>query len=131
MNSALIQTIKLGIKSLLVQKMRAGLAALGIFIGTTTVIWLAAVGEGVSHPAQQQILDLGASNLIVRPKDPNARRDHGASSPVAPRERRGGWTRRATTRRAVGQCRDRCRRRRTAEGDGEEGGRDWGRRTQE
>ena len=29
--------------------MRAGLAALGIFIGTTTVIWLVAMGEGVSY----------------------------------------------------------------------------------
>jgi putative ABC transport system permease protein len=82
MNSALIQTIKLGIKSLLVQKMRAGLAALGIFIGTTTVIWLVAVGEGVSHRAQQQILELGARNVIVRTKEPNAGSDQGASSRV-------------------------------------------------
>jgi putative ABC transport system permease protein len=36
-------------KSLLVHKMRASLAALGIFIGTTTVIWLVAMGEGVSY----------------------------------------------------------------------------------
>ena len=31
------------------------LAYLGIFIGTMTVIWLVAMGEGVSHQAQQQI----------------------------------------------------------------------------
>jgi len=56
----------------MLQKMRAGLAALGIFIGTTTVIWLVAMGEGVSHRAQQQILELGARNIIVRTKEPNA-----------------------------------------------------------
>lgn len=55
----------------MMQKMRAGLAALGIFIGTTTVIWLVAIGEGVSHQAQQQILELGAKNVIVRTKEPN------------------------------------------------------------
>ncbi|MEM7561365.1 MAG: ABC transporter permease, partial [Planctomycetota bacterium] len=61
-----VQTIQLGIKSLLLKKLRAGLAALGIFIGTTTVIWLVAMGEGVSYRAQQQILELGANNVIVR-----------------------------------------------------------------
>jgi putative ABC transport system permease protein len=60
------------LKSLLLHKMRAGLAAFGIFIGTTTVIWLVAMGEGVSHRAQQQILELGATNIIVRTKEPNA-----------------------------------------------------------
>ena len=49
MKSSLLPTIQLGLKSLMLQKMRAGLAALGIFIGTTTVIWLVAMGEGVSH----------------------------------------------------------------------------------
>jgi putative ABC transport system permease protein len=82
MSSDLVQTVKLGIKSLLVQKLRAGLAALGIFIGTTTVIWLVAMGEGVSHRAQQQILELGARNVIVRTKEPNAGSDADASSRV-------------------------------------------------
>ena len=66
-----MQTVRVGLKSLMLQKMRAGLAALGIFIGTTTVIWLVAMGEGVSHRAQQQILELGATNVIVRTKKPN------------------------------------------------------------
>lgn len=71
MNSSLFQTVELGLKSLMLQKMRAGLAALGIFIGTTTVIWLVAMGEGVSHHAQQQIKELGATNIILRTKRPN------------------------------------------------------------
>jgi putative ABC transport system permease protein len=67
---ALIQTVRLGVKSLLLQKMRSALAALGIFIGTTTVIWLVAMGEGVSYDAQQQIMKLGANNIIVRSVQP-------------------------------------------------------------
>ncbi len=59
--------------------MRAGLAALGIFIGTTTVIWLVAVGEGVSYQAQQQILELGAKNIIVRTVKPIAESDGDAA----------------------------------------------------
>jgi len=81
MNDAIFRTIKLGIKSLMLQKLRAGLAALGIFIGTTTVIWLVAMGEGVSYQAQQQILELGAKNIIVRTVEPNAS-DSGTSSRV-------------------------------------------------
>jgi putative ABC transport system permease protein len=64
------QTFRLGLKSLMLQKMRSSLAALGIFIGTTTVIWLVAMGEGVSYQAQQQILELGARNIIIRSIEP-------------------------------------------------------------
>lgn len=71
MNGTFIQTVRLGLKSLLLQKMRSSLAALGIFIGTTTVIWLVAMGEGVSYQAQQQILELGATNIIIRSIEPN------------------------------------------------------------
>lgn len=72
MQSTFFQTLQLGLKSLLLQKMRSILAALGIFIGTTTVIWLVAMGEGVSHEAQQQIMELGATNIIVRSVEPSS-----------------------------------------------------------
>jgi putative ABC transport system permease protein len=75
MKSSYLQTVRLSWKSLLVHKMRAGLAALGIFIGTSTVIWLVAMGEGVSHQAQQQIKELGATNIIIRTKQPSSASD--------------------------------------------------------
>jgi putative ABC transport system permease protein len=75
MNKALIRTARLSVKNLLVHKMRAGLAALGIFIGTSTVIWLVAMGEGVSYRAQQQIKELGATNIIIRSKEPTSTGD--------------------------------------------------------
>ena len=70
--SGFLQTFQVGLKSLLLQKLRAGLAALGIFIGTATVIWLVAMGEGVSYQAQQQIKELGATNIIVRSIKPTS-----------------------------------------------------------
>jgi putative ABC transport system permease protein len=80
MNSSFFQTIRLSMKNLLMHKMRAGLAALGIFIGTSTVIWLVAMGEGVSYQAQQQIKELGATNIIIRTKQPNLASDEKAAT---------------------------------------------------
>jgi putative ABC transport system permease protein len=66
----LLLTLRLGFSSLLLHKLRSGLAVLGILIGITAVIWLVALGEGVSYQAQQQIKDLGANNVIVRSVKP-------------------------------------------------------------
>jgi putative ABC transport system permease protein len=38
---------------------------LGIFIGVASVIWLLAIGEGISIKAQEQIEGLGADNILV------------------------------------------------------------------
>lgn len=72
MGSKVWQTLRLGLKSLLLHKLRSGLAILGILIGVTAVIWLVAMGEGVSYQAQQQIKDLGANNIIVVSRKPPA-----------------------------------------------------------
>ncbi|MDR1493013.1 MAG: ABC transporter permease [Planctomycetaceae bacterium] len=53
-------------KSLLLHPMRSLLTVLGIFIGVASVIWLLAVGEGISRKATEQIESLGATNIIVR-----------------------------------------------------------------
>ena len=49
--------------------------------GVTAVIWLVAMGEGVSYQAQQQIKDLGATSIIVRsikPAEESSRSDSNA-----------------------------------------------------
>src|SRR5436190_23761000 len=61
-----LQTWQLGVKSLLLHPLRSLLTVLGIFIGVASVIWLLAIGEGISDQAQQQIAGLGANNIIVR-----------------------------------------------------------------
>ena len=71
-----LRTWVLGVKSLLLHPLRSALTILGIFIGVASVIWLLAIGEGISQQAQRQIKDLGAENIIVRsikpPDDANA-----------------------------------------------------------
>jgi putative ABC transport system permease protein len=57
---------QLGVKSLLLHPLRSLLTVLGIFIGVASVIWLLAIGEGISRKAQEQIESLGANNIIVR-----------------------------------------------------------------
>ncbi|MBI2823081.1 MAG: ABC transporter permease [Planctomycetia bacterium] len=67
-----IRTWQLGVKSLLLHPLRSLLTVLGIFIGVASVIWLLAIGEGISKKAQEQIEGLGADNIIVRSiKPPN------------------------------------------------------------
>ena len=63
---SLFRTWQLGIKSLFLHPMRSALTVLGIFIGVAAVIWLLAIGEGISQKAQEQIASLGARNIIVR-----------------------------------------------------------------
>ena len=65
-----LRTWRLGVKSLMLHPMRSALTVLGIFIGVASVIWLLAIGEGISKQAQQKIEDLGAENIIVRTMKP-------------------------------------------------------------
>lgn len=60
-----IRTVRLAMKSLLLHKLRSGLTMLGIVFGVFSVIAMLAIGEGASQQAQEQILKLGATNIIV------------------------------------------------------------------
>ena len=64
--SRLLRIVQLGLKSLLLQKLRSGLTMLGIVFGVFSVIAMLAIGEGASAQAQRQIVALGATNIIVR-----------------------------------------------------------------
>ncbi|MDA1014683.1 MAG: ABC transporter permease [Planctomycetota bacterium] len=66
----LFQIIPLAMKSLLLHKLRSGLTILGIVFGVFSVIAMLAIGEGASIQAQKQVLDLGATNIIVRSVKP-------------------------------------------------------------
>ena len=65
-----LNTLRMGFRSLGLHKLRSALTILGILIGVTAVVWLVAMGEGVSHQAQEQIKELGATNIIVRSVKP-------------------------------------------------------------
>jgi putative ABC transport system permease protein len=60
------QIWRLGLKSLWLHPLRSMLTVLGIFIGIASVVWLLAIGEGISREAQRQIEQLGATNIMLR-----------------------------------------------------------------
>ena len=77
---SIYRIVQLGIKSLLLHKMRSGLTMLGIIFGVCSVIAMLAIGEGASYEAQEAIKRLGSSNVILRSiKPPQDNKNSGAS----------------------------------------------------
>ncbi len=68
------RTVRLGIKSLWLHRLRSLLTALGIVFGVCSVIAMLAIGEGASHEAQEQIKNLGSQNIILRSVKPSEER---------------------------------------------------------
>jgi putative ABC transport system permease protein len=66
----LTRTLRLGIKSLWLHRLRSLLTVLGIVFGVCSVIAMLAIGEGASFEAQEQIKSLGSQNIIVRSVKP-------------------------------------------------------------
>ncbi|SFI05248.1 ABC transporter permease [Planctomicrobium piriforme] len=88
--SRFFRTIRLAMKSLLLHKLRSGLTMLGIVFGVFSVIAMLAIGEGASKQAQEQVLQLGATNIIVRSVKPP---EESASTSGSARVLRYGLTR--------------------------------------
>ena len=65
-----LSTIRLGLKSLGIHKLRSTLATLGIVLGVASVILMLAVGEAARFEAVRQLKDMGATNIIVRSVKP-------------------------------------------------------------
>ena len=64
------RTVKLGIKSLWIHRLRSILTMLGIIFGVCSVIAMLARGEGASKEAQDAIAQLGSTNLIIETAKP-------------------------------------------------------------
>jgi len=60
-----IREIKLGVKNLLLHKLRSFLTMLGVVFGVGSVIAMLAVGEGASKEALDRIRKLGSQNIII------------------------------------------------------------------
>jgi putative ABC transport system permease protein len=69
-NSILVRAVRLGVRSLLLHKLRSLLTTLGVLFGTSSVIAMLAIGEGASEEAQDQIRQLGSQNVILRSVKP-------------------------------------------------------------
>lgn len=61
----LYQNIVLGIKNLLLHKLRSFLTMLGMVFGVASVIAMLSIGEGASAKAMEDIRKLGSTNIII------------------------------------------------------------------
>jgi putative ABC transport system permease protein len=59
------RNIKLGVKTLLLHKLRSMLTMLGVVFGVASVVAMLAVGEGASAEALERIRMLGSNNIIL------------------------------------------------------------------
>jgi putative ABC transport system permease protein len=68
--SRAIRNIRMGIKTLVLHKLRSFLTILGVVFGVGSVIAMLAVGEGASKEALARIRKLGSNNIILRATKP-------------------------------------------------------------
>ena len=61
-----LTTLQLGVRNLLLHKLRSFLTMLGTILGVGSVIAMLAIGEGSKQAAVEQIRKLGARNVILR-----------------------------------------------------------------
>ena len=66
----LYQNIVLGIKNLMLHKLRSFLTMLGLVFGVASVIAMLSIGEGASAKAMEDIRKLGSTNIIVNSMKP-------------------------------------------------------------
>jgi len=64
------RTIKLGVRSLWMHRLRSTLTTSGIVFGVCSVIAMLAIGEGASRETQEAIARLGSTNLIIETVQP-------------------------------------------------------------
>ena len=69
-------TFELGLKNLMLRKLRSGLTILGIVFGVASVITMLAVGNGAAHEAQERIKMLGSNNIIIESIKPSEQEEH-------------------------------------------------------
>jgi putative ABC transport system permease protein len=65
MQPRFFRDIHLGIKNLLLHKLRSILTMLGVVFGVGSVVAMLSVGEGASREALEQIRRLGSTNIII------------------------------------------------------------------
>jgi len=66
-----LTTLQLGVRNLMLHKLRSFLTMLGTILGVGSVIAMLAIGEGSKRQAVDQIRQLGANNVIIRSVKPD------------------------------------------------------------
>src|SRR5687768_3495497 len=80
-----LTTLEVGVKNILLRKLRSLLTVLGIILGVGSVISMLAIGEGSKQEALARIRDLGQNNIIIRSVKP----DPGNASNAAASQQQG------------------------------------------
>ena len=70
LTTRLSRDFKLGVKNLLLHKLRSFLTMLGLVFGVGSVIAMLAIGEGASQEALAQIRKLGSRNILLTAAKP-------------------------------------------------------------
>jgi putative ABC transport system permease protein len=83
MNLRFFRNVRLGIKSLLLHKLRSLLTMLGVVFGVSSVVAMLAVGQGANQQALDQIRKLGATNIIVDAVKPESQRQQQSNQQAA------------------------------------------------
>jgi len=78
LNTRFIRNVRLGIKTLMLHKMRSILTMMGMVFGVGAVIAMLAVGEGASKEALDQIKRLGSQNIIINSQKSSERAGSGS-----------------------------------------------------
>lgn len=68
--SLLGENFKMGVKALLLHKLRSALSTLGIMIGVAAVIAMVAIGQGAQKSMEDRLKSMGSNLLYVRPGSP-------------------------------------------------------------
>ncbi len=75
-----MRMVKLGLKSLMLHKLRSCLTTAGILFGVASVIAMLAVGEGASAETLKQYREMGVTNVLLRSQKPEETQQSSASS---------------------------------------------------
>ena len=78
---------KVGIKNLLLHKLRSFLTVLGVILGCGSVVSMLAIGEGSKREALERIRNMGANNVIIRSVKPVEEEESGGASQQQSRSR--------------------------------------------
>jgi putative ABC transport system permease protein len=79
----LYRNVRLGLKTLMLHKLRSFLTMLGVVFGVASVVAMLAVGEGASREALDQIRKLGSTNIIITSIKPVEEETRGNFSPFS------------------------------------------------
>ena len=62
-----LETLRIGLRALHVNKMRSVLTMLGIIVGVAAVVCMVSVGSGAREEVSEKIRTLGANLLLIKP----------------------------------------------------------------